>query len=72
MWPFKKKEPENETRSTGTGYTTQVMQARADYIGGVNGVAELTGCVQGCVTCSRPLFWALLVAPWRCVVRLCS
>ena len=50
MWPFKKKEPENETRSTGTGYTTQVMQARADYIGGVNGVAELTGCVQGCVS----------------------
>jgi phage portal protein BeeE len=26
------------------------MQARADYIGGVDGVAELTGCVQGCVS----------------------
>ena len=50
MWPFKRKEPENETRSTGTGYTTQVMQARADYITGVDGVAELTGTVQGCVS----------------------
>ncbi|SEM02132.1 Phage portal protein [Roseovarius tolerans] len=50
MWPFKRKEPETETRSSGTGYTTQVMQARADYIGGVDGVAELTGTVQGCVS----------------------
>jgi len=39
-----------EKRSSGTGYTTQVMQARADYIGGVDGVAELTGTVQGCVS----------------------
>jgi len=50
MWPFKRKEPEAETRSSGTGYTTQVMQARADYITGVDGVAELTGTVQGCVS----------------------
>jgi phage portal protein BeeE len=50
MWPFKRKEPETETRSSRTGYTTQVMQARADYIGGVDGVAELTGTVQGCVS----------------------
>ncbi len=50
MWPFKRKEPETETRSSGTGYTTQIMQARADYIGGVDGVAELTGTVQGCVS----------------------
>jgi hypothetical protein len=50
MWPFKKKEPEIETRSSGTGYTSQVMQARADYISGIDGVAELTGTVQGCVS----------------------
>lgn len=50
MWPFKRKEPETETRSSGTGYTTQIMQARADYITGVDGVAELTGTVQGCVS----------------------
>ncbi|MCI5110407.1 MAG: hypothetical protein MRY75_07610 [Marivita sp.] len=49
MWPFKRKE-KIETRSSGTGYTTQVMQARADYITGVDGVAELTGTVQGCVS----------------------
>lgn len=50
MWPFKRKEPETETRSSGTGYTAQIMQARADYITGVDGVAELTGTVQGCVS----------------------
>lgn len=50
MWPFKRKEAEVETRSSGTGYTTQVMQARADYITGVDGVAELTGTVQAAVS----------------------
>lgn len=49
MWPFKRTE-RNETRASGTGYTTQVMQARADYITGVDGIAELTGTVQGCVS----------------------
>jgi hypothetical protein len=50
MWPFKKKEPEIETRSSGTGYTAAIMAARADYISGIDGVAELTGTVQGCVS----------------------
>ncbi|UOA32202.1 hypothetical protein DSM110093_01987 [Sulfitobacter sp. DSM 110093] len=50
MWPFTRKQLEIEPRSSGTGYTTQVMQARADYIGGVDGVAELTGTVQGAVS----------------------
>lgn len=50
MWPFTKKKPEIETRSSGTGYTTQVMQARADFITGIDGVAELTGTVQSAVT----------------------
>ncbi len=50
MWPFKNKATETETRSSGSGYTTQIMQARADYISGVDGLAELTGCVQGCVS----------------------
>lgn len=39
-----------ETRSSGTGYTAQVMQARASYIGGVAGLGELTAAVQSCVT----------------------
>lgn len=50
MWPFKRKQPEFETRTSGSGYTAQVMQARADYIAGVDGVGELTGTVQGCVS----------------------
>lgn len=49
MWPFKKKE-EIETRSTGTGFTSQIMAARADYITGVDGVGELTATVQSCVS----------------------
>tara|TARA_B110000977_G_scaffold116569_1_gene150567 strand:- start:559 stop:1602 length:1044 start_codon:yes stop_codon:yes gene_type:complete len=47
MWPFKKKV---ETRSSGTGYTAQVMAARSEYIGGQTGLAEVTSTVQGCVT----------------------
>lgn len=39
-----------ETRSSGTGYTAQVMQARASYIGGSAGLGELTAAVQSCVT----------------------
>lgn len=50
MWPFKKKQPEIETRSSGTGYTSQLMATRAAYITGSDGVAELTGTVQGCVS----------------------
>lgn len=50
MWPFKKRETEVETRSSGTGYTTQMMQARNAYIAGTDGLAELTGTVQGCVS----------------------
>lgn len=50
MWPFTRKKPEVETRSSGTGYTSQIMQARADFITGIDGVAELTGTVQGCVS----------------------
>lgn len=49
MWPFTKKKPAIETRSSGTGYTAQIMQARAAFITGTDGLAELTGTVQGCV-----------------------
>ncbi|MEO3415727.1 hypothetical protein AAFO92_13810 [Roseovarius sp. CAU 1744] len=49
IWPFKRKQTE-ETRASGTGYTTQVLAARADYITGQSGLAELTGTVQSCVT----------------------
>lgn len=39
-----------ETRSSGTGYTAQVMAARDSYISGRSGVAELTATVQSCVS----------------------
>ena len=45
-----RRKPTPETRSSGTGYTAQVMQARASYIGGVAGLGELTAAVQSCVT----------------------
>lgn len=50
MWPFKKKSEAEETRSSGSGYTAQVMSARADYITGQTGLAELTGTVQSCIS----------------------
>jgi len=53
MWPFKKKQDANlhlETRSSETGYTSQIMAARAAYLSGTDGVGELTGTVQSCVS----------------------
>ncbi|WP_208348801.1 phage portal protein [Pseudaestuariivita rosea] len=39
-----------ETRSSGSGYTAQVMAARDSYLSGRRGVAELTATVQSCVS----------------------
>jgi hypothetical protein len=39
-----------ETRSSGTGYTAQVMAARDSFISGRRGVAELTATVQSCIS----------------------
>jgi hypothetical protein len=50
VWPFKKKTDEFETRSSGTGFTSQLIAARQAYITGVDGVAELTGTVQAAVS----------------------
>jgi len=55
MWPFTKRgfdnvRASNETRASGTGFTTQVMSARNAYIQGGNGIAELTATVQACIT----------------------
>ncbi len=47
MWPFKKK---IETRSTGSGYTAEIMAARESYISGRQGIGELTATVQSCVS----------------------
>jgi phage portal protein BeeE len=39
-----------EARSSGAGYTAQVMAARDSFISGRRGVAELTATVQSCVS----------------------
>lgn len=39
-----------ETRSSGTGYTAQIMAARQTYITGASGLGELTSAVQSCVS----------------------
>lgn len=49
MWPFKAKAPEVETRSSGSGFTGEMITARAVYLTGSRGVGELTATVQTCV-----------------------
>ncbi len=49
MWPFKKKAAV-ETRSSGSGYTAEIMAAREAYVSGQRGIAELTATAQGAVT----------------------
>ena len=39
-----------ETRSSGAGYTAQIMAARQSYISGVSDLSELTSTVQACVS----------------------
>lgn len=39
-----------EARSSGSGYTAQIMGARNAYIKGASGLGELTATVQSCVT----------------------
>ena len=48
-WLFKRREAETETRSSGMGYTAQIMAARQSYIAGTSDLAELTSTVQACV-----------------------
>ncbi len=50
-WLFGKRgEDPVETRSSGANYTAQLIGARASYIAGVSGTAELTSAVQSCVS----------------------
>jgi hypothetical protein len=39
-----------ERRASGTGYTAEIIAARANHITGVSGIGELTATVQSCVT----------------------
>jgi len=49
MWPFKRKQAQ-ETRSSGSGYTAEIMAARESYLAGRSGIGKLTGTVQSCVS----------------------
>ena len=47
---FRRKSPAAETRSSGAGYTAQIIAARQQWIAGTSDLAELTATVQACVT----------------------
>lgn len=47
---FRRKSEPQETRSSGSGYTAQVIAARESYIRGASGVAELTATAQSCIS----------------------
>ncbi|HEY9147522.1 MAG TPA: phage portal protein [Gammaproteobacteria bacterium] len=48
MFGWFKRKP--ETRSSGAGYTAEIMAARESYLSGVSGIGELTATVQSCIT----------------------
>ncbi len=53
MWPFNRRSenlPTVETRSSGAGYTADIMAARASYIAGASGLGELTATAQSCIS----------------------
>lgn len=47
---FRRKSDPQETRSSGSGFTTQIIAARESYIRGAHGVAELTATSQSCIS----------------------
>ncbi len=49
MWPFKQKQAPVEQRSSGGGYTHDLMMHRAAYVAGRTGTGDLTATVQTCV-----------------------
>lgn len=49
-WLFKRRAPEVETRASGSGYTTELMRLRADWLSGTEGIAEATATAQSCVS----------------------
>lgn len=42
--------PKVEKRASGSGFTAELMAARASYISGRSGIGELTATAQGCVS----------------------
>ncbi len=46
---FRRAAPAVEKRSSGSGYTAEIMRAREAYISGRTGFGELTGTVSSCI-----------------------
>jgi hypothetical protein len=49
-WLFKRTAPAVEKRSSGSGFTAEIIGARESYISGARGIGELTSTVQSCVS----------------------
>lgn len=47
---FRRKADPVETRSSGAGYTAQIMAARESYLAGTSNLSELTSTVQACAS----------------------
>lgn len=47
---FKRKQPAMERRAVPQGFTTDMIAARAEWLAGTSGVAELTATVQSCTS----------------------
>lgn len=50
MWPFRKSKKPALERRAGSGFTAEVIAARASFVGGRGGLAELTATAQACVS----------------------
>ena len=50
QWLFGRSAPRVEKRSSGSGFTAEIMAARASYVAGASGIGELTATVQSCVS----------------------
>jgi len=50
LWPFKRRAPRHERRAAASGFTAEIIAARAGYIAGRSGLAEATAMVQACVS----------------------
>lgn len=55
---FKRKPDPVEVRSSGTGYTAQIMAARESYLAGTTGLGDLCATVQACVSLWEGAFTA--------------
>lgn len=49
-WMFKRSKDGLEKRSSGSGFTSEIMAAREAYVSGRQGIAELTATAQSCIS----------------------